>query len=287
MAPDDPFVLTPLHPDYPIAVRAMAKAPARLFVRGTLPQARAVAIVGTRRATAPALRFTTLLAQRLCEAGWSVWSGGAAGIDTAAHEGALRANGKSVVVMGTGFDHLYPVCNTALFHQLLETGGAWLSLYPPSQVGTRWSFLARNELLASLVDHVVLVQAPARSGARSTVAAARRMGKTIWAVPASPWENVAEGCLLEIAAGARVLSSPTQLLGRAMKRLSPCRVLSNHEQAVVDTLSSSANNLDAICELTGLSAGQVSAAVRTVNLDGLLLESADGFYHLARQQQQR
>ena len=72
-----------------------------------------------------------------------------------------------------------------------------------------------------------------------------------------------------------------------MKRLSPCRVLSNHEQAVVDTLSSSANNLDAICELTGLSAGQVSAAVLTLTLDGLLLESADGFYHLARQQQQR
>ncbi len=281
MARANPLVLTPDHPDFPIAVRAMGKPPSRLYLHGTLPHGRALAIVGTRRATAPALRFAHELADRVCRGGWSVWSGGAAGIDSAAHEGAMHAGGRTVVVMGTGFDHLYPASHESLFRRVLDAGGAWLSPYPPEQMGTRWSFLARNELLASLCDHVAVVQAPARSGARSTMAAARRMGKTTWAVPASPWDRTAEGCLLEIAAGARVLGYPEQVLGLSRPR---SRVglpdLSVHERAVVDVVTTGPAHLDAICDQTGLSAAQASAAALTLTLKRVLLESADGLYHL-------
>jgi DNA processing protein len=281
MAHANPLVLTPEHPDFPIAVRAMGKPPSRIFLNGALPQGRKLAIVGTRRASAPALRFAHDLAERLCEAGWSVWSGGAAGIDSAAHEGALHAGGKTVVVMGTGFDHLYPASNAPLFRQVLDAGGAWLSPYPPEQVGTRWSFLARNELLASLVDHVVVVQAPARSGARSTMAAGRRMGKTTWAVPASPWDRAAEGCLLEIAAGARVLCYPEQILGLPRPRSrAGLPNLSSQERAVVEAVMHCPAHLDTICDQTGLSAAQASAAALTLTLKRVLLESADGLYHL-------
>ena len=276
-----PCVLTPAHPDYPIEVRSMSRPPSKLYLLGALPQGRKVAIVGTRRASAAALSFTRGLAARLCADGWSVWSGGAAGIDSAVHEGALEADGNTVVVMGTGFDHLYPVDNANLFARVLESQGAWLSLYPPEQVGTRWSFIARNELLAAMVDHVVVVQAPVRSGARSTMAAARRMGKITWAVPGSPWDTTSEGCLLEIAAGARPLAYPEQMLG--MKSRPPRSLpsdLSRNEQAVADVVAQLPSYLDSLCEQTGLSVADASAAVLSLTLRQVLLESADGRYFL-------
>jgi DNA processing protein len=278
----DILVLTTAHPDFPIAVRAMGQPPARLFLRGVLPKGRALAIVGTRRATAPALRFATELASRACQAGWSVWSGGAAGIDAAAHEGAVAAGGKSVVVMGTGFDHPYPCTNRPLFDRVLQEGGAWLSPYPPEQVGARWTFLPRNELLAAMVDQVVVVQAPARSGARSTTAAARRMGKPVWAVPASPWDSAGVGCLLEIQAGAKALLSADQLLGERSRRRTTVLPsdLSDSERAVAKVVANAPAHLDIICEQTGLSAAEASAAALTLTLKRVLLESADGSYHL-------
>jgi len=300
-----PSVLTPEHPDFPIEVRSMSRPPSKVFLLGPLPHGRKIAIVGMRRATSAALCFSRSLAQTLCRAGWSVWSGGAAGIDAAAHEGSVEAGGKSVVVMGTGFDHLYPAENTGLFDRVLETGGAWLSLYPPEQVATRWSFLARNELLAAMVDHVVMVQAPIRSGARSTMAAARRMGRITWAVPGTPWDKVSEGCLLEIETGARALVYPEQLLGLARPSShaqpagpptrQPTRQpksqptqhpahqpvhLSPTHQTVVNVVTRGPVHLDTLCEETGLTVAAASEAVLALTLERVLLESADGRYFL-------
>ena len=263
----------------------MARPPAKLFVLGALPHGRKVAIVGTRRATSAAESFARDLAARLCKGGWSVWSGGAAGIDSAAHEGAVEAGGKSVVVMGTGFEHLYPASNAHLFGSILDAGGAWLSLYPPEQVGARWTFLARNELLAAMVDHVVVVQTPLRSGARSTMAAARRMGKTTWAVPGAPWDKAAEGCLLEIEAGAKPLVFPEQILGLPRPSAqTPSTQLSQQEQSVVDVLAKGPAFLDTLCEQSSLTVAQASEIVLSLTLKGMLEEGSDGrcFLHEGR-----
>jgi DNA processing protein len=285
MHPTDLLVLTPQHPDYPIAARAMARPPERLYLRGRLPQGRGLAVVGTRRATAPALQFAHGLAGEVCRAGWSVWSGGALGIDTAAHEGALDAGGKTVVVMGTGFDHVYPTSNRRMFDRVLDDGGAWLSPYPPDQSGTRWTFLPRNELLASLVSDVAIVQAPARSGARSTTAAARRMGRNVWAVPTTPWDRAGAGCLAELQAGAKVLLNASQIVGRGLagaRRAQLPRDLSDAERAVIKAVAMAPANLDVICDKTGLLAGEASGAALTLTLRGVLLEGADGNFHRIR-----
>jgi len=274
--------LTADHPDYPIQVRAMARPPEMLYVRGALPRARALAIVGTRRASVPALEFTKRLAAEASRAGWAIWSGGALGIDTAAHEGALLAGGCTVVVMGTGFRHCYPASNRSLFDRILTEGGAWLSPYEPGQSGSRWTFLPRNELLASLADEVVVVQAPSRSGARSTTAAARRMGKRVWAVPAAPWDTNSSGCLDEIAAGATLLAHPAQLTGRR-RRPSPGLPdgLTTVERKIAEAVAAQPLNLDSICSKTALSACEVAAATLTLTLREVLVEGADGRYHRA------
>ncbi len=239
------LVLTAGHPDFPIGVKAMVRPPETLYLRGRLPPGRSIGIVGTRNASAPALHFARMLATEACRAGWVVYSGGAAGIDTAAHEGALEG----------------------------------LSAYPEEQRGTRWTFLPRNELLAALVDDLVVVQAPVRSGARSTMAAARRMGKNLWAVPASPWEKSGQGCLAEIQMGARVLSNTSQIFGRAGAR-THSQALSKPERAVVEVLKKTPASLDMICETSGLAFSEAAATVLTLTLKRVLLESADGSYHL-------
>ena len=257
----------------------MQRPPDTLYLIGVLPRGRRIAIVGTRHATLEAIRFTQDLAARMCREGWSVWSGGAAGIDSAAHQGAVDAGGKSVVVMGTGFSQPYPAGNANLFRQVLDADGAWLSLYPEDRVGSRWSFLARNELLAAMVSHVVVVQAPIRSGARSTMSAARRMGKSVWAVPGSPWDSTAEGCLREIEAGAKPLIFPEQILGRdrAPTRSLPAD-LSPNERAVLEAVRQGPVHLDGLCERSGLTFADACATALSLTLKRLLLESADGRY---------
>ena len=274
--------LTPHHPSYPIGVRAMARPPERLFIRGDIDLARSIGIVGTRAATTEAMLFTRQLAQGLAEQGIAIWSGGAEGIDTAAHEGALEAGGRTVVVMGTGFAHLYPSGNRALFERVLEEEGAWLSPFAEAQRGARWTFLLRNELLASLVSEVIIVQAPLRSGARSTAAAARRMNKAVWAVPASPWDPRGAGCLAEILAGARPLLDQRQLGVRKRRRDEDRCDLSHEERAVLAAVRSGAQRPDAICEKAELSAGPTAAALMTLTLRHILLESSDGLFHLVK-----
>ncbi|MFW5738869.1 MAG: DNA-processing protein DprA, partial [Myxococcota bacterium] len=294
MYPTDLLVLSPHHPSFPVQVRAMSRPPERLYLRGALPVGRSLAIVGSRRATAAALAFARHLAAEAVRAGWSVWSGGALGIDTAAHQGALEAGGTTVVVMGTGFGHLYPTANRELFDRVLACDGAWLSPYPPNQPGSRWTFLPRNELLASLADEVVIVQAPARSGARSTMAAARRMGKGVWAVPASPWDDAGAGCLEEIRLGAKVLLDPSQVVGKRPRGPTQSATLAKDpsdtlpkdlcdaELAVVRAVGRAPATLDDLCVQTGLQASAISAAALTLTLRRILFEAVDGTYHRVR-----
>ncbi len=280
-------VLHERHADYPIRIRAMDRPPPCLYVRGTIPARPAIAIVGTRAATDDALLFTKNLATQLTRFGVCVWSGGAAGIDGAAHAGALEGPGPTVVVMGTGLDHVYPTEHRPLFTKVLEHDGAWISPFPSHQPGARWTFLLRNEVLASLVDGILVVQAPIRSGARSTAAAARRMGRRLWVVPAAPWDSAGAGCVEELRLGADLFRSAQNiaavLLGRASapapQLVGPSPLpadLSQHEALVANCVRRSSVYLDEVCEHTGLDAGTVTGALLTLTLRHVVVEGSDG-----------
>ncbi len=179
--------------DYPPRLRTLPDAPAKIWARGALPEDPSVAIVGTRRASRDAIAFTERLAAELAQAGASVVSGGAAGIDTAAHEGALRARGVTIVVQAAPLEAPYPRRNANLFDRVIEQGGGWLSETPPGKHARPFRFLARNRLIAALADVVIVVQAPARSGALSTARWARELERPVLAVPGAPWDPRAEG----------------------------------------------------------------------------------------------
>ena len=197
IAPDDP--------SYPSALAALGSSerpPPTLYLRGRLPELPGVAIVGTRAPSEEAAAFARALAGALAREGVAVWSGGAIGIDAAAHEGALEAGGVTVLVAGGGLDRPYPPQHRDLFDRVVERGGALVARVPDGTPPTPPHFLQRNEVLAALTTVTVVVQAGLASGARSTAAAARRLGRALCVVPNPPWDPRGQGCALELARGA-------------------------------------------------------------------------------------
>jgi len=190
--------------EFPASVAAMPAGPVGLFVKGTLPGGPAVAIVGARACSRAAARLAHALAGEAARAGRTVVSGGALGIDAAAHEGALAAGGRTVAVLGSGLDRPYPVRNLGLFERV-ATSGALVTPFPPGVAPRRENFPRRNGIVAALADHVLVVEARGRSGALITAAAARGFGRPLGATPGSV------GTDRLIAAGARPVASPEDL----------------------------------------------------------------------------
>ncbi len=144
--------------------------------------------------------------------GVAILSGGARGIDTAAHRGALAGRGVTVVVAPAGYARAYPPENATLFARILQSKGVYASLVPDDEAATRAGFFARNAAMVALAHVVVVVQAGFRSGARNAAAQARRLGRPLLVVPSAPWIARGQGCLLELRQGARLCEGPADVL---------------------------------------------------------------------------
>ncbi|MES1206605.1 MAG: DNA-processing protein DprA [Pseudomonadota bacterium] len=170
----------------PAALREVRPAVKTLWFRGDLPREAepAVAIVGARAASLPACRLAADLAGVAARAGFAVISGGAIGIDGAAHAGALDAGGRTFAVLGCGVDVVYPDRHAGLF-QRIAGSGALLSEFPPGTKPHRRHFPSRNRLVAGLAGAVLVVEARQLSGALITARLATRMGRQLYAVPGS------------------------------------------------------------------------------------------------------
>ncbi len=180
-------VLLPRDVEYPKALRAIRSPPQVLYVRGEIPaEARRVAVVGSRDTDETGMDLARDFGDALARAGVEVVSGGARGIDTGAHEGALWAQGRSIAVLGSGIDVAYPAENRALFERLANGGGAVLTELPPGAQPVSRNFPRRNRIVAGLSEAVVVVRAAAQSGALITARQATAEGKPVFAVPGDP-----------------------------------------------------------------------------------------------------
>ena len=175
---------------YPRSLAQIHDPPPAIFIRGssallenymTRPR---VAIVGARAATRYGLDAARVLAEDLSRAGVCIISGMARGIDAAAHEGALRAGGGTIAVLGCGADVVYPRSNTCLYREILASGLV-VSEYPPQAEPRPWRFPARNRIIAGLADGVIVVEAKEKSGALITADFCLDQGREVWAVPGS------------------------------------------------------------------------------------------------------
>lgn len=172
-----------LDDNYPASLRQIFDRPPLVFVRGHWCEDadwRSVAVVGTRAATPDGLRRARKLSRELVAAGYTIISGLAKGIDTAAHRSALEAEGRTVAVMGTGLDHVYPRENNELARQIVEAGGALVSQFFPHQSPTRWTFPMRNAVMSGLSLATVVVEAGATSGAKMQARLALKHGRAVF-----------------------------------------------------------------------------------------------------------
>jgi len=201
-------VLLPLEEGYPEGLMHLADPPAPLFVRGEVPEKEAaVAIVGTRRASPWALAFARDLARALAEAGVYVVSGLARGIDAAAHKGALEAGGKTLAVLGSAIDRVYPPEHRPLAERI-----SLVSEFPFGTGPRPEHFPRRNRVIAALVRAVVVVEAPERSGALITARHALELGREVLAVPGRPGDEKSRGANRLIQDGAFPLLEPEDAL---------------------------------------------------------------------------
>lgn len=207
-------ILTPDSPYYPQKLRELRNFPPVLFLQGDkealLPEVK-LAMVGTRKATGYSLRVATMLAQSLSAAGVTVVSGGALGIDSAAHTGALRAGGKTIAVLGCGLGTDYLRENAALRREISENG-ALISEFLPFSPASRTTFPLRNRIISALSLGTVVVEAGEKSGSLITARYAMEQGRDVFAVPGDVISSAFTGANKLIHDGAKPVFSPQDIL---------------------------------------------------------------------------
>lgn len=272
------------HVDYPDLLRHGPCPPAILFVEGdaSLLHRAQIAIVGSRRPSAGGRDNAAHFAARMAEAGWVVTSGLAEGVDTCAHEAALR-HGRTIAVIATGLDEAYPSSNARLMRRI-STEGVVVSEHPPGTPAIRQHFPSRNRLIAGLSVGTLVIEAAQRSGALITARLAGDAGREVFALPGSIHNPMARGCHRLIRQGAALVESPEEVL----EVLSPMAV--RFEQAplpvagkgvsanappaqkdlrkVWDALGHDPVTLDQLTARTGLTLARLAPMLLTMELDG-------------------
>jgi DNA processing protein len=177
-------LLTVLDGDYPQNLRLVYNRPPFVWARGSLlgSDSRSIAVVGTRSASPEGLEQARSLAEQLAQRSVTVLSGLALGVDGAAHEGALSAGGRTVAVMGTGINTVYPARHAELAERIVESGGALVSQFWPDAPPTKWSFPVRNVVMSGMGVGTVVVEASKTSGAKMQARLALEHGKRLFLV---------------------------------------------------------------------------------------------------------
>lgn len=287
VAQENNYVITLGDEDYPQSLLSIADPPVLLYAKGrpaflNMP---AVAIVGSRNASAQGMLNADRFAQNLSEAGLTVVSGLALGIDTGAHTGAIKSAqqgyaGSSIAVIGTGLDIVYPAANRALAHQIAEVG-CIISEYSLGTPAIAHNFPRRNRIISGLSLGVLVVEAAAQSGSLITARSALEQGREVFAIPGSIHSPLAKGCHQLIRQGAKLVESAQDILEElrwqstdskkshssgvqvATSNLSDPKL-----QSLLENMGHEALSVDQLIVRTGLPVSSVQAALLNLELQG-------------------
>ena len=286
-------VVPVVSPLYPERLKRILHPPVSLYVKGTIPDCRfSIGMVGSRLADAYGLKTAGFFGKVLAEAGIVIVSGGAKGIDTASHQGALQGGGKTVAVLGCGVDMAYPPANQRLFAEIAEQG-ALVSEYPPGTEPKPYHFPERNRIISGISRGVILVEAAARSGALITAEFAMDEGREVFCVPGNIFSDKSAGSHKLIKDGARLTDSPQDVLeemfpelrGEAHSNLFmgeddtvPSCVCSKSQRRVLDILTQGPQTLDQLVSATGWKVADMSVILLELQLKGFVEMDASQRY---------
>ena len=277
--------------EYPALLRQIYDPPLVLYVRGTLrpEDAYAIAMVGTRQSTLYGRQTAERLARQLAASGVTVVSGGARGIDSASHEGALQSGGRTIAVLGTGLDIVYPAENVKLYQRIAEQG-AVITQFPFGRKGDKQSFPIRNRIVAGMTQGTVVVEANRASGALITANFAAEYGRTVYAVPGRVDSPRSAGCHDLIKDGAQLCESAEDVLTEFAHLQAiepeepeiPMPTLSHPEQHVFHVLTHEEMQQDEIIRRSELPAAQVSVILLQLEMKKLVQQHPGRLFSRAR-----
>jgi len=279
------WVITLADEIYPRLLLEIADPPPLLYARGRveLLQRAALAIVGSRNATLQGEANAQTLARALSEAGLTVVSGLALGIDAAAHRGGLAGPGSTIAVLGTGIDVVYPSRNAALAAEIAERG-LLLSEFPLGTAPAAQNFPRRNRLISGLARGCLVVEAALASGSLITARAAADQGREVFAIPGSIHSPLAKGCHALIKSGAKLVESAEDVLAelagfRASGYASTTKEIPvSTEAGLLGHMGHDPVDVDSLCSRAGMSAEQVSSELLRLELDGRVAALPGGLY---------
>lgn len=281
---DGHHLLTWLDEDYPEQLREMADPPVLLYAMGRREMLgqNCLAIVGSRNATAQGEANAEAFAQVLSEAGITIVSGLALGIDAAAHRGGLKGAGSTVAVVGTGLDRVYPARNKALAHEIAEKG-LILSEFPLGTVSAPGHFPKRNRIISGLSHAVLVVEAALNSGSLITARLALEQGREVMAIPGSIHSPLSKGCHALIKQGAKLVESAQDIVEELAWPIMPLSAPDAGQESqpadpLLQHLGFDPVSLDQLAERSGLTVEALSAKLLTLELEGSVTQLPGGRY---------
>lgn len=276
--------------NYPASLKIIHDPPFLLYVRGTLQDhgRKAIAIVGSRKATEYGKNMAYGLAYELACRGIIIVSGMARGIDTQAHKGALDAGGRTIAVLGCGVDICYPPENRDLMNKIINSGTV-ISEFPLGAVPIPGNFPARNRIISGLSMGVVVIEAGEKSGSLITVDFALEQGKDVFAVPGNAINQESKGTNRLIKEGAKMVTCIEDILEEFGETVQLSAVktgfrvehdlnLDDHEKHIVRNIGTEPTHIDTIMKKTGYNIQKVNSIITMLELKGILKQLPGKFF---------
>ncbi len=280
---------------YPSLLQEVNRAPPILYVWGdpsllNMPQ---IAVVGSRSPTAGGINNAVEFSRDLAENGFTITSGLALGVDVAAHQGALEAKGKTLAILGTGIDQIYPARHLGVAEQIVAQGGAIVTEFPLGTKALPSNFPQRNRIISGLSCGVLVVESAVKSGSLITARYALGQNREVFAIPGSIHNPLSKGCHLLIREGAKLVECADDIVEElqgmlAFKRDEIKNTLvakhhavdpeaNDHERRILECLGFDPVPFDLLVERTELPAGDLMSSLLTMELKGLVDNQGHGF----------
>ncbi|EKE00824.1 MAG: SMF protein [uncultured bacterium] len=288
----DNHIISISDPSYPQLLKEIPNPPLLLFVTGDLQLLKSpqIAVVGSRNPTPVGLEIAFDFAKELAQAGLAITSGFATGIDAASHKGAIAGLGKTIAVMGTGLNQIYPSHHKNLAQKIIDAGGILLSEFPLNAKGKTWHFPLRNRIISGLSIGTLVVEATIRSGSLITARLANEQGRDVFAIPGSIYNPLARGCHCLICQGAKLVEQPADILVefKELAELVQPQVfyeknpkeknkLDRQHQKLLDCVGFETTTVDTLAARTGLSVQIISTMLLELELCGFIKTTASGY----------
>ena len=275
--------------EYPEELKKIKDAPKVLYYKGILPNPdeKCLAIIGTRRYSPYGQQVALKISGELADAGLTIVSGLAPGIDTFSHRAVVEKRKRTIAVLGTGLDEksIYPQTNLELSRKIIEHGGCLLSELPEGTPGSKFSFPRRNRIISALSSAVLIIEAKEKSGSLITAEYAIKQNKKLFAVPGPIYSSNSAGPNKLIKNGAKLIASSTDVLNELGLQFqqtlqSNIEAENNEERLIINALKDQPLHIDKIIEKTKLNASVIATTLALMEISGKIRGLGGSVYSL-------